>query len=130
MGSHSEAQATAPTARPSLRSGRERTWVLVGALLLAGLAGFLIGSERSDVMDLVGRAHVGDHMASIESDGWFYGLSDSVAWIDASGSFHEDGWPECLGSAGTRPNVRFGAVAVPSVGIRAVVYVDCSTGSL
>ena len=67
-------------------------------------------------------------MASIESGGWFYGLSESVAWIDASRSFHEDGWPDCLGSAGTRPNVRFGAVAVPSLGIRAVVYVDYRGG--
>lgn len=65
-------------------------------------------------------------MASIEAGGWFYGLSESVAWIDAFGSHHEDGWPECLGSSGNTANVRFGAVAVPSLGIRAVVYVDCS----
>jgi hypothetical protein len=101
-------------------------WVLVGGLLLAGLAGFVIGSERSDVIELEGRAHVGDHMASIESDGWFYGVSDSVAWIDGSGTFHEDGWPGCLGSAGNTVTVRFGAVPVPALGIRAVVYVDCS----
>jgi hypothetical protein len=105
-------------------------WVLVGALLLAGLAGFAIGTQRSDVTEHEGRAHVGDHMASIESDGWFYGVSDSVAWIDASGSFHEDGWPACLGRPGTRQGVRFGAVAVPSLGIRAVVYVDCSSDAL
>ena len=122
------AQAMDPLSSPSLPSDGKRAWVLVVAVLAAGLAGFLIGSERSDVMDLQGRAHVGDHMASIESDGWFYGLSESVAWIDASGSFHEDGWPECLGSEGTRANVRFGAVDVPTVGIRAVVYVDCSGG--
>jgi hypothetical protein len=101
-------------------------WLLAGALLLTGLAGFLIGSARSDVVELEGRAHVGEHMASIESDGWFYGLSESVAWIDASGSQHEDGWPECLGTAGKTVNVRFGAVEVPSLGFRAVVYVDCS----
>jgi hypothetical protein len=108
-----------------LPSGRTSAWILVGALLLSGLAGFVIGSQRSDVAELEGRAHVGDHMASIDSDGWFYGVSDSVAWIDASGSFHEDGWPDCLGSPGTRPSVRFGAIDVPTLGIRAVVYVDC-----
>jgi hypothetical protein len=126
--SRSGTQAVDPLTSPSLPSGGKRAWLLVGAVLLAGLAGFLIGSERSDVMDLEGRAHVGDHMASIESGGWFYGLSDSVAWIDEAGSFHEDGWPECLGRAGTEQNIRFGAVAVPSIGIRAVVYVDCSGG--
>jgi len=121
-----EHPAAAPQASPSLL--RNKVWLLVGALLLAGLAGFLIGSAPSDVMDLEGRAHVGEHVASIESDGWFYGLSESVAWIDAMGTHHEDGWPECLGSAGNTTDVRFGAVAVPSLGIRAVVYVDCSAG--
>lgn len=127
MASYSEAQATAPPTPSSFLSGRNVAWVLVGALLLAGLAGFVMGSERSDVMELEGRAHVGEHMASIESGGWFYGLSESVAWIDASGSQHEDGWPECLGRAGNTVNVRFGAVDVPSLGFRAVVYVDCRT---
>jgi hypothetical protein len=124
----SDAEAMDPLSTPSPRSDGTRAWVLVGAVLAAGLAGFLLGSERSDVMDLQGRAAVGEHVATIESGGWSYGLSESVAWIDASGSFHEDGWPECLGGAGTRANVRFGAVAVPSIGIRAVVYVDCSEG--
>jgi hypothetical protein len=105
-------------------------WLLGGAVLLAGLAGFVIGSARSGIAELEGRAAVGDHVASIESGGWTYGLSESVAWIDASGSFHEDGWPDCLGRAGNRPNVRFGAVAAPSLGIRAVVYVDCSSNAL
>jgi hypothetical protein len=123
-----EVQALDPSSGPSFSSSGMRASVLVGAVLSVGLAGFLIGSGRSDLMDLEGRAHVGDRMASIESGGWFYGLSDSVAWIDRSGSFHEDGWPECLGGPGTRPNVRFGAVTVPSLGFRAVVYVDCSGG--
>jgi hypothetical protein len=123
-----EVQALDQSSGPSFSSSGMRASVLVGAVLSVGLAGFLIGSERSDVVELEGRAHVGDHIASIESDGWFYGLSESVAWIDASGSFHEDGWPECLGSVGTRPSVRFGAVTVPSLGFRAVVYVDCSGG--
>src|SRR4026208_212322 len=102
-----EHPADAPQARPSLL--RNKVWLLVGALLLAGLAGFLIGSAPSDVMDLEGRAHVGEHVASIESDGWFYGLSESVVWIDAMGTHHEDGWPECLGSAGHPTEGRVGA---------------------
>ena len=107
---------------------RNKAWVLVGALVLAGLGGFLLGSERSDVVELEGQAHVGENVASIESGGWSYGLSDSVAWIEATGTHHDDGWPECLGRAGNTAIVRFGAVDVPKLGIRAVVYVDCRTG--
>jgi hypothetical protein len=121
-----EERAAPPKVGGPFPPSRKSPWALVGGLLLAGLAGVVIASGRSDVVELQGRASVGDHMATIESGGWFYGLSESVAWVDASGSFHEDGWPECLGSAGARPNVRFGAVAVPSLGMRAVVYVDCS----
>ena len=109
----------------SLGSGRFRAWALVGCLLLAAAVGFVIGSTRSDVMHLKGIAHVGERLASIEADGWSYGISESVAWIDASGTQHEDGWPDCLGSAGNTAPVRFGAVDVTSLGIRAVVYVDC-----
>jgi hypothetical protein len=112
--------------------GRFRLWALLGSLLLAGVVGSLIGSDRSDVMHLEGKAAVGNGMASIESDGWFYGVSESVAWIDADGSFHEDGWPACLGRAGNRPTVRFGAipeVPLPDWGsYTAVVYIDCRTG--
>lgn len=98
----------------------------VGLLLVA--VAFGIGAGRSRVEELTGRAHIGSHVASIESDGWFYGVNDSVAWIDASGSFHEDGWPACLRPAGTTRMVRFGAVDVTipdSVGFRPVVWVDC-----
>jgi hypothetical protein len=76
-------------------------------------------------MELEGLARTGEHVATIESGGWSYGLSQSVAWIDASGSSHDDGWPDCLARAGNTVNVRFGAVEVPSMGFRAVVYVDC-----
>ena len=58
-------------------------------------------------------------------------MSESVAWIDPSGSYHEDGWPTCLGKAGNTTTVKFGAVPVELPGgasYRAVVYVDCRTG--
>jgi hypothetical protein len=99
--SRSGTQALDPPTSPSLLCGGNRIWVLVGAVLLGGLAGFLIGSDRSGVAELEGRAAVGDHVATIESDGWSYGLSQSVAWIDESGTFYEGGWPECLGPPGT-----------------------------
>lgn len=103
--------------------------VVAGALVLAGIAGFLVGSDRAGVMRLEGTAHVGEHVATIESGGWSYGFAQSVHWIDASGVHNEDGWPTCLGKAGNVTRVKFGAipVALPDDGgtVRPVVYVDC-----
>ena len=104
MASTTGLQATAPpTSSSPPASDRNKAWVFVGALLLAGLGGFLLGTERSDVVELEGQAHVGEHVATVELGGWSYGLSQSVAWIDASGTHHDDGWPECLGRAGKHP---------------------------
>jgi hypothetical protein len=129
MATASEAPTSRAGAESSTRvSGRSLKWAIAGSVLLAGFGGVLIGSNRSDVMDLEGTAYVGDRVATIESGGWSYGVSESVAWIDASGSYHERGWPTCLGSTGSSPKVKFGAVAVTlpdSVTYRAVVYIDC-----
>jgi hypothetical protein len=101
--------------------------VAVALVLGAGL-GYLVASNRSSVEELTGRAGVGDHVASIQVGDRFYGVSESVAWIDASGSYHDDGWPDCLGPAGNTSTVRFGAEDVELAdggGFTAVVYVDC-----
>jgi len=52
----------------------------------------------------------------------------SVAWIDTSGAFHDEGWPACLGKSGTTATIRFGVVAVDIADVaemNEVVYVDC-----
>jgi len=98
---------------------------------LVALGGYRVGVSRSSAREMTGRAHIGDQMASIESEGWFYGLHDGVAWIDASGSVHDDGWPDCLRPAGATKTVRFGAVSVTipdGGGYRPVVWVDCRVG--
>lgn len=105
-------------------------WVVVG-MLLGAAAVFLLDSQDAEVEHLTGTAQVGQRVASIESNGTFYGVSESVAWIDASGSDNEDGWPTCLGEAGNVVSVRFGAVTgeLPDgSSYRSVVYVDCRTG--
>jgi hypothetical protein len=106
--------------------------VVFGALVLAiavVLIAYAIGSSEPTVSHLVGRASVGSNVASIRSQGTFYGVSESVAWIDETGSLHDDGWPDCFGEAGTTTErLRFGAVTVeiPDGGaITSVVYVDC-----
>lgn len=125
--------AAGALARPAEASPRFPVGLAVGlalALLLT-IAAYGLGSRRSGPQSLSGRAHIGDHMASIEHDGWFYGVSDSVAWIDATGSFHEDGWPVCLRPAGSTKTVRFGTVPVEVpdfVSYRAVVWIDCRVG--
>jgi hypothetical protein len=103
-------------------------WALIATIAAAGV-GLWIGSRRTGVAELTGQASVGHHMATIESDGWFYGVRESVAWIDADGSFHDDGWPACLGTRGSTRTVRFAAVPVTvsdtGAGYRDVVYIDC-----
>jgi hypothetical protein len=101
---------------------------LVCVLALFG-AGYLLGSNRSHVTELVGVAQVGDHVASIFVGDTAYGFRDSVPWFDAEGAMHDGGWPDCLGDGpGTRPNIHFGEqdVTYPdgSWGPQ-VVYVDC-----
>lgn len=77
---------------------------------------------------LTGRATaVGQEVASVQVDGWTYGIRSPSLWIDSSGSLHDSGWPECL-RLGTRPLISFGAVPVTvpgGGGVRAVVWVDC-----
>lgn len=107
-----------------------RLWLWIGAgLLVAASAGYLLASHRSsNVTELTGRPQVGDHVATIYVDDWAYGVLDSVPWLDSADSFHDGGWPECLGSVGNNPLVRFGAtlVTLPNdISIRVVVFVDC-----
>jgi hypothetical protein len=103
-------------------------WIGVAAIALAVVVGFAFGSRRSDVATMTGTAMVGNHVASIKSGDTYYGVRDSVAWFDTSGSFHEDGWPDCL-TSGSQVNVQFGVVPVtaPESGLtfNDVTYIDC-----
>jgi hypothetical protein len=115
---------------PAESSGRRRALLLTGAaiLLIAAVLGYALGTTRDRVMQLTGSASVGNTVASIEAGGSYYGVSGSVAWIDATGSFHDDGWPACFGEVGSTTTVRFGALDVTlpdGGGFRQVVYVDC-----
>ena len=110
------------------------TWQRVGAgataaALVFGL-GFGLGREtvgRQDLEWRVGQGLVGEEVFTVEHDGWSYGASDAVPmWVDARGSWHDGGWPECLRRGTT--TVRFAAgptTYVEGVGQRPVVAVDC-----
>jgi hypothetical protein len=109
-----------------------RSWraLILATLILCagGLAGYAVAAHRSNVSVLSGAFYVGDHQASGSFDGWTYGVIDSVPWLDSSNSWHEDGWPACLGPVGTTRTVRFGYTAVDGptpISWRQVVWVSC-----
>ncbi len=103
-------------------------WIIV-ALVAAAVIGFIVGSDRNRFDNLTGTAIVGNHVASIRADDTYYGVRVSVAWFDTSGSFHEDGWPDCL-TSGSEVNVGYGVVPVtaPESGLTFydVTYIDCA----
>lgn len=107
---------------------RTSTWWLLLGLVAALLIGYLVGSHRTSVTNVAtGTAQVGDRTATITSDGYGYGVSGSVTWIDSTGTLHEGGWPACLTPSST-PTVRFGwsLVTLPDgSSMRQVAYVDC-----
>lgn len=126
MSAPTTAASQAPATRTRIRSSW--LWVLV-AVLLAATVGYLAGrSQGQQVQVLRGTAQVGDHVASIQVGDWAYGVSDSVAWYDAAGSWHEGGWPECLPQVTEVAAVRFAATTVTRPDgstFRPVAYVDC-----
>jgi hypothetical protein len=114
---------------PSRRGVRTSTWWVLLGLVAALLLGYLAGSHRTSVTNVVsGTAQVGDHVATITTDGYSYGISQSVAWIDAGGTLHDNGWPTCLTTGSTTLDVTFGWTLVTypdGSSARQVAYVDC-----
>ena len=131
------APGPAPDPAPAApgRPARPLPWLAAVALAVVALlssagVGYAAGARHSGPVTLAGRAIVGGHVATIEVDGWAYGIRGSIPWIDGSGAQHEDGWPDCL-RMGTSPVVRFGAVPVTyptGIGQRQVLWVDCRAG--
>jgi hypothetical protein len=111
-----------------------RRWATLLAVLLIGVAaggicGYLVaGASRSNVSVVTGTFYVGDRVATGQVDGWSYGMSYSVGWLDSSNSWHADGWPDCLAPVGSRHTVRFGWTPVDGPteeAWRQVVWVSC-----
>lgn len=110
----------------------EKRWVIILAsgLLLAGLIGFLVGVNRSNVTIRSCGAHVAPMQATaICSDGWAYAIPvDDVKWSDANGAWHDGGRPACLPLGPQEVNrITFATVdaRVNGVGWRPVVWVSC-----
>ena len=125
MGTDLDASATTDARTPG---GRARWAAIVGGAVLCVLVGYLVGNGRSGTRFVTGPLEVGDHVATMTDTG--YGISGSIPWIDAQGTWWSRGWPDCVGSASpeVKPVVTFAVTRVdyPTGPLDQVAYVDCS----
>lgn len=109
-------------------SNEVRSTIAVIVIVLAGTAGFILGSRNSGPVVHSGVASPAQGAISATSDGWTYDVPLDVPWTDVQGTFHETGRPDCL-AAGANANVpiAFASVDVSADGNewRQVVWVDC-----
>lgn len=101
---------------------------------IAALIGYGVGvgvgagprmSETKIFRDVL--AQVGDKQITALVGDVAYGVSGEVAWVDASGSSHEDGWPACA-PASSLSRLTFGGALVylpTGSGSYRIVWVDC-----
>ena len=105
--------------------------ILLTTAILAGAGGYVAagGTSRSTASILTGDAYAGiGQISALATDGITYGIPiDHVAWLDSSGSRHENGRAECLPPDMKTGKVKFAAVrwAAAGVGGYSVVLVDC-----
>ena len=102
--------------------------ILLGVLLLAGAGGYAIGASRPTTTIHRSMVYSMGTISSEPIDGWTYGIPTDVAWVDARGSFHGNGRPDCLPQSGLIGPITFASVEVTvpgSAGYRPVVWVSC-----
>lgn len=110
---------------------RDARWlgVLVATAILAGAAGFAVGTVRSQPYVLTGDAYAGEgNISALATDGITYGIPvDDIAWLDARGSMHGNGRADCLPPDFKTGRVKFAALrwSAAGVGGYSVVLVDC-----
>lgn len=102
---------------------------IVFFVVAGGLFGFSIGAGKAQPRWHTSPATISVEAkkASFTTDGWTYGIEESVAWFDEDGTFHQSGWPACLTDRTT--NATFLApvrtIDVDGTAIRPVLAVDC-----
>ena len=101
------------------------------SLLLLGLvfgAGYWIGGQQALHLPIyTADGYVGADQASFLVGDTTYGFESSVAWTDAAGSDHPNGWPDCLPKLHEVKQVRFSGAVLwhGSSGEAHVTWVDC-----
>lgn len=116
---------------------RQSVGALVSLAITVGIAatvGYGIGvgvgagprmSETKVFRDVT--ASVGDSQMTAFVDNVAYGVSGEVAWVDASGSWHPQGWPACA-PARSQSRITFGGAVVygpTGAGDYRMLWVDC-----
>jgi hypothetical protein len=106
---------------------------VVGAVLIVGAfgAGVVAGSTGLigvRAPTVIGDGYVGDHVVTFMSGDTSYGVKGSVAWRDAAGSEHADGWPDCLTAGTSVTGIPFVGATVwhGGTGDATILWVDCS----
>ncbi|MGD1053723.1 MAG: hypothetical protein ABR950_07820 [Candidatus Dormibacteria bacterium] len=119
---------------------RLTTWLILAAVVVAFATGaYVLGMQNPAIHMSTGTAYSngGDQsvggsvisaQASVQVDGWWYGIDGAVIlWEDAGGGWHDGGWPSCLSTPGDH-EIRFGWVSISTPsgpGSREVVWVEC-----
>jgi hypothetical protein len=108
-----------------------KVFAAVAAILIA-VAAFSVGYRVGGNGEFRPTVYIGDgssgaDVATLQAGGTSYGFRTTVAWTDASGSYHSDGWPDCLPRQAQLTGVRFAGamVMVESGGEARVLWVDC-----
>jgi hypothetical protein len=116
---------------------RQSVGALVSLAIIVGIAatvGYGIGlgvgagprmSETKVFRDVT--ASVGDSQMTAFVGNIAYGVSGEVPWVDASGSWHGQGWPACA-PARSQSRITFGGAVVygpTGVGDYRMLWVDC-----
>ena len=120
-----------------MASTRQLIAAVVSLAIITGIAaliGYGVGigvsagprmSETKVFRDVL--AQVGDKQITALVGDVAYGVSGEVAWVDASGSSHEDGWPACAPAMGLS-RLTFGGALVylpTGSGSYRILWVDC-----
>jgi hypothetical protein len=112
-----------------------RSWVVLAAVVAVVMAaaafgaGYWVGSDGGKIRPSIytGDGYAGADQTSLTVGETTYGFKSTVMWTDSDGSFHQDGWPECLPKVSEVKNVRFAAAVlwVEDIGSAQVIWVDC-----
>jgi hypothetical protein len=110
-------------------AGRGIIGLLAGTAVVLAACGATTPAPTAafqNVMVLRGRADAAESGLSITTEDWTYGGGYGFRWVDAVGTWHDDGRPDCL-PVGTSRVVTFAATVVMVDGStwRPIVWLDC-----
>jgi hypothetical protein len=93
-------------------------------------AGVVVARAQPSVAIRVADGYASPAQAGVSTKGWSYDVPLDVQWRDATGSWHENGRPDCIPTHGAIHHLRFATVTAKVEGVtwRPVVWVDCQKG--